>query len=58
MKRFLEEADRIIGLNSISQNGDEELSNHLASVMTDIGLKVNVQQVMHSIEGISKRQFT
>lgn len=57
MKRLLEEAERIIGLNSVSQNGDEELCNYLSSIMQDSGLKVSQQLITHSIEGISKRQF-
>ncbi len=57
MRRFLEEATRVIGLNSVSQNGNEELVNHLSTIMQDSGFKVNLQLVTHSQEDISKRQF-
>lgn len=57
MNRFIEEAAHVIGINSVTQNGNEELVNHLAVLAQDSGMKVNIQQVMHSIEGVSKRQF-
>ncbi len=57
MKRFLDEAKRIIRMNSVSTNGNEELANYAASLMQDRGLKTQVQHVTHSNESISKRQF-
>ena len=57
MKRFLEEAKRMIRINSISLNGNEEIANYVASLMQDRGLKTQLQHVTHSNETISKRQF-
>ncbi len=57
MKRFLEEAKRIIRINSVSANGNEEIANYVAALMQDRGLKTQVQHVTHSNEDISKRQF-
>src|ERR1044072_9335007 len=57
MKRFLEEARRIIRINSVSANGNEEIANYAAALMQDRGLKTQIQHVTHSNEDISKRQF-
>ncbi len=57
MKRFLEEAKRIIRINSVSVNGTEEMATIAAALMQDRGLKTQVQHVTHSNENISKRQF-
>lgn len=57
MKRFLEEARRIIRINSVSANGNEEIANYVAALMQDRGLKTQLQHVTHSNEDISKRQF-
>src|SRR3954465_6251857 len=57
MKRFLEEAKRLIRINSVSANGNEEIANYVATLMQDRGLKTQIQHVMHSNEDISKRQF-
>jgi succinyl-diaminopimelate desuccinylase len=57
MKRFLDEARRMIRMNSVSTNGNEELANYAAALMQDRGLKTQVQHVTHSNEDISKRQF-
>lgn len=57
MKRFLEEAKRLIRINSISAKGNEEVANYVASLMQDRGLKTQIQHVTHSHEELSKRQF-
>lgn len=57
MRRFLDEAKRMIRTNSVSVNGNEELANYVASLMQDRGLKTQLQHVTHSNEAISKRQF-
>ena len=57
MKRLLEEARRMIAINSVTSNGNEELSNYVTSLMQDRGLKTQLQQVTHSHETFSKRQF-
>ena len=57
MKRFLEEARRLIQINSVSSGGNEEIANYAAALMQDRGLKTQIQHVTHSNENISKRQF-
>src|SRR3954467_3387073 len=57
MNRFVEEATRLIRINSVSARGDEELANYVPSLLQDRGLKTQLQQVTHSIEGVSKHQF-
>jgi acetylornithine deacetylase/succinyl-diaminopimelate desuccinylase-like protein len=57
MKRLLEEARRMIRLNSVTSNGNEELANYCHSLVQDRGLKAQLQQVTHSIDDFSKRQF-
>src|SRR5689334_7259648 len=57
MKRFLEEAKRIIKINSTTAHGNEELANYLLSLMQESGLKTQLQSVTHSNEDLSKRQF-
>lgn len=57
MKRFLDEARRMIRINSVSSNGNEEIANYAAALMQDRGLKTQIQQVTHSNEEVSKRQF-
>lgn len=57
MKRLLDEARRMIRINSVSANGNEELANYVAGLLQDRGLKTQLQQVTHSLEDISKRQF-
>ncbi|MBI2604690.1 MAG: M20/M25/M40 family metallo-hydrolase [Deltaproteobacteria bacterium] len=54
---FLEEAERLIRINSVSQDGNEEIAIHLQSLMRRMGFKTSLQEVNHSIEGVSKRQF-
>ena len=57
MKRLLEEARRMIRINSVTQNGNEELANFVSGLMTERGLKTSLQQVTHSLDDFSKRQF-
>src|ERR1700753_3585158 len=57
MKRLLEEARRIIRNNSVSARGNEEVVNTVAAMVQDRGLKTQLQQVTHSLEDVSKRQF-
>ena len=57
MKQFLEEARNLIRINSISSRGNEEIANHVLQLMTARGMKTHLQQVTHSLENISKRQF-
>jgi succinyl-diaminopimelate desuccinylase len=57
LKQFFEEARRMIRTSSVSSSGNEELANYVATLLQDRGFKTQIQQVMHSIEGVSKRQF-
>lgn len=57
MKRFLEEAKRMIRINSETAHGNEELANFVSGLMQERGLKTQMQQVTHSLEDVSKRQF-
>src|ERR1700674_4813614 len=57
MNRFIDEASRLIRINSVSARGNEELANYVASLLQDRGLKTHLQQVTHSLEDFSKRQF-
>ncbi|MGK5082230.1 M20/M25/M40 family metallo-hydrolase [Bdellovibrionota bacterium FG-1] len=57
MRRFLEEAKRIIRINSVTSNGNEELANFCQSLLQERGLKAQLQQVTHSFDEFSKRQF-
>jgi acetylornithine deacetylase/succinyl-diaminopimelate desuccinylase-like protein len=57
LTRFLDEAKRLIQINSVSARGNEELANYVGSLFQDRGLKTQLQQVTHSLEDVSKRQF-
>ncbi len=57
MKRLLEDAKQLIKIRSVSGDGNEEIANFVSTMMTDRGLRSTLQQVTHSFEGVSKRQF-
>ncbi|MCM2323171.1 MAG: M20/M25/M40 family metallo-hydrolase [Oligoflexia bacterium] len=57
MKRLLDEAKRMIRINSETSRGNEELANYALNLMQERGLKSQLQQVTHSLEDVSKRQF-
>jgi acetylornithine deacetylase/succinyl-diaminopimelate desuccinylase-like protein len=57
MYRFLEELRRMIRIDSVSFNGNEEIANYVCTLMQDRGLKTIVQHVTHAQDNISKRQF-
>lgn len=57
MKHVLEDARKLIATPSSTADGNEEVANRVAALMRSRGLKVQLQQVGHSIEGVSKRQF-
>lgn len=54
---FLENAEKMISIPSTSRNGNEEIALFLQEKMKKIGLKVLLQNVVHSVPGVSKRQF-
>lgn len=57
MKQLIEDAKRMIRINSVTQDGNEELSGFVGALLQDRGLKTQLQQVTHSLENVSKRQF-
>lgn len=57
MINFIEQAEKLIGINSVSQEGNEEIALYLQTLMNRMGLKTSLQEVTHSLEGVSKRQF-
>lgn len=57
MIRFLEEAEKIIRINSVSNTGNEEVAIYLQTLLNQEGFKTILQEVLHSLESISKRQF-
>ncbi len=57
MKRFIEEAKKLIRINSVSSHGNEEIANYVAALMQDRSMKIHMQTVTHSLEDVSKRQF-
>lgn len=57
MSRLLEDAKKMIKINSVTTNGNEELANFVVNLLEDRGLKASMQQVTHSVDTISKRQF-
>jgi len=57
MRDFIEESKRLIRMRSITADGNEEVANALGDLMRESGLKVTLQQVTHSMDHVSKRQF-
>jgi acetylornithine deacetylase/succinyl-diaminopimelate desuccinylase-like protein len=57
LRTFVEDAKRMIRTPATVNSGNEELANVVAGLLYERSFKVNVQQVMHSFEGLSKRQF-
>ncbi len=57
MNNLLEEAKRLVRMNSVTASGNEEIANYVVDLMKDCGLKTQLQLVMHSLEDVSKRQF-
>lgn len=57
MKRILEDARKMIRINSVTANGNEELANFVHGMMHERGLKAQLQMVTHSQDELSKRQF-
>jgi succinyl-diaminopimelate desuccinylase len=57
MKRILDDARRLIRINSVTANGNEELANVVQSMMQERGFKSQLQLVTHSTDEVSKRQF-
>lgn len=54
---FIENALRLLEINSVTENGNEEIINYLIPIYERMGMKLILQQVPHSLEDHSKRQF-
>lgn len=54
---FIESAVDFLKINSISRSGNEEIINFLIPLYEKLGAKIIIQQLPHSIEDFSKRQF-
>lgn len=54
---FIENALRLLEINSVTEHGNEEIINYLIPVFERMGMKLILQQVPHSLEDHSKRQF-
>ncbi len=54
--KFKDHAQRILGIPSHAETGNEELARYLQSMMHDYGIKTQLQPVSHSSDSISKRQ--
>jgi acetylornithine deacetylase/succinyl-diaminopimelate desuccinylase-like protein len=57
MKRFMELSQKILQTDARTLTGNEDLANTFQHLMQLSGLQVQTQQVFHSLEGVSKRQF-
>lgn len=57
MKHFLDEAKKLIRINSETARGNEEIASYVSGMMREAGLRVQSQQVTHSLDDVSKRQF-
>jgi acetylornithine deacetylase/succinyl-diaminopimelate desuccinylase-like protein len=57
MLNFIEHAQKLISIPSISKDGNEDISCYLQNLMEKMGIKTSLQDVTHSVEGVSKKQF-
>lgn len=57
MKRLIEEALRMLRIDSITSNGNEELVNYALFLLQTKGIKAHTQQVLHSLDEVSRQQF-
>jgi acetylornithine deacetylase/succinyl-diaminopimelate desuccinylase-like protein len=57
VRQLIEDAKKLISIPSVTTEGNESITNHVAGLMRARGLKVSPQQVSHSFESVSKRQF-
>ncbi len=57
MRQFVEDAKKMISIRSVTADGNEDIANFVAGLMRASGMKVQLQQVAHSLDGFSKRQF-
>lgn len=57
MKRLLDDASKLIKTKSESREGNEEVVNHLSHLLKDRSFHTFTQQVLHSRDDISKKQY-
>ncbi len=57
MLNFAEQCKQFLQIKSVTTQGNEEIANTALSLMREAGLQTQLQQVMHSLEDVSKRQF-
>jgi acetylornithine deacetylase/succinyl-diaminopimelate desuccinylase-like protein len=57
MNSFIEECKKLIRINSVTSNGNEEIANALLERLQEFGMKAQLQPVTHSLDDVSKRQF-
>ena len=56
-EKFKEQAKRVLSIPSHAESGNEELVRYLQTLMHDFGFKTLLQQVNHSNDRLSKRQY-
>jgi acetylornithine deacetylase/succinyl-diaminopimelate desuccinylase-like protein len=57
LEKFKEHAKRILSIPSHAESGNEELVRYYQTILQDFGFKTQLQQVNHSNDRLSKRQF-
>ncbi len=57
MKFLLEETQRLIRTPAITSEGNEALAHQVSQLFQSRGIRPELQQVTHSMEEVSKRQF-
>lgn len=57
MINFVNEAAKLISMNSVALHGNEEITAYAQGLMSSVGFKTQLQPITHSLEGVSKRQF-
>lgn len=56
-ERFKEHAARALAIPSTAETGNEELVRYYQTILHDLGFKTQMQEVKHSIDYLSKRQY-
>ena len=57
MLNFLEHAEKIVRIHSVSEDGNEEIATYLQGLMQRSGFKTMLQEVTHSLENVSRHQY-
>jgi acetylornithine deacetylase/succinyl-diaminopimelate desuccinylase-like protein len=56
-EKFKEHAARALAIPSTAETGNEELVRYYQAILLDLGFKTQIQEVKHSVEHLSKRQY-